>query len=116
MTFEHFQNAVEERWEAVRTQTDSDLIVPSWIDWYRSLSNEEHVLADRLLSEWASSSEDGKQFVALALIQTFGIVEALHSVQALSERLKPATDAESRFLRRKVLRVIDAITNSHASE
>jgi hypothetical protein len=107
-TLTRFHDAVDV--EADR-QRDSYLAIERLMDLYRELGPEERSLANLVLEEWAASDDEKKRFDARALIDAFGITDAIPALERLLEKLdtqdSPGAPFEAQIVRRLIDRVRD---------
>lgn len=91
---------------------DSQRAVFALADLYRSLSEEERLVADEVLIEWALSGHPKKQFDGLALIDEFSITSAVPALHRLAERFQQADEPSSPYDFAKVNRILDRLTEA----
>ena len=113
MNQERFRVVMEEQWSSIegepKRSRDPNLAAPELLKWYRTLSIDDKRLADQILAEWVHHPDKTRQFESLVLISEFNISSALPSLGRLADNLIGATDPDPRFLRLKVLRLIDQL-------
>jgi hypothetical protein len=73
---------------------------------YRSLSEDERAVVDRLLSDQLASEDETVRFDALALIREFRITTALPALRVLADRLETQHSPGAPYEWAKVNRLI----------
>lgn len=91
---------------------DSQRAVFALADLYRSLSEDERLVADEVLIEWALSGHPKKQFDGLALIDEFSITSAVPALDRLAERFRQADEPSSPYDLTKVNRILERLTEA----
>ncbi len=85
-------------------------------DFYeRRLGDEDRKVADAVLRAWLLGDEIGRRFIALALVDDFGIRTALPAVKQLRTRLMDATDPVQVDEREKAERIIGRLGEKESS-
>lgn len=98
--------------QEAEARKDSQSAVFALADLYRSLSEEERLVADEVLIEWALSGHPKKQFDGLALIDEFSITSAAPALHRLAERFREAEEPSSPYDLAKVNRILKRLTEA----
>ena len=89
-----------------KTLKDSYLALDRLHTLYENFDEDEQTLADEVISEWALSEDEGLRFDALALIDDFGIVNAVPTLRKLIDHLKSSSTPSAPYDLKKVNRII----------
>ena len=89
---------------------DSYLALDRLHTLYESFDDIERKQADEVISEWALSEDEGLRFDALALIDDFGIVDAVPTLRKLIDILKLSNAPSAPYDLKKVNRIIAGLT------
>ena len=91
MTFEEFRTLMNEFRAAVdregEDEKDSYLALEALHTFCEKLEGSEKEFADRVLTEWLLSDDEGLRFDAEALIDDYCVIQALPALATLRERL-----------------------------
>lgn len=85
---------------------DSQLALEKLSALYKKFDDTERRMADRVLSEWALSEDEGLRFDALVLIDEFKIDTAISSLNELAARLASSEEPSAPYELNKVQRII----------
>jgi hypothetical protein len=88
---------------------DTYLVVDRFRSLYEKLDELERRMADRVLSEWVMSEDEGVRFDAVLLIGEFTIQSALPALHALALRLPLSTAPGAPYELKKVVRLIQKL-------
>lgn len=102
------------RWEELRSaldreacdQKNSQLVLHQLSDEYQSLTPRDQKVVDRVLAEWASSSDEAKRFDAIALIREHEIASAIPALREVAHALLRSKEPGAPFEIAKIERVI----------
>ena len=92
--------------EAAEAEKQSHLAVAMLFDMYQALEPGERLVIDRLLADDLSSDSEPLRFLALALLQEFGISSALEDLRSLALKLETATGPGAPYEWAKVNRIV----------
>jgi hypothetical protein len=79
---------------------------------YRSLGDDERVMADDVIAEWVMSPDECVRFDALALIREFRIVRAKQGLERLQARLAGSAAPGATFEFEKVTSILDQLNRA----
>lgn len=113
MTLDEFRKEMESYRrsadEEARSLKDSYLALQRLKDLYRRFDDQERLMADQVIVEWALSSDENLRFDALALIREFEIASAAPALRQLAERLSTLQTPGAPYELRKVHRILDGL-------
>lgn len=73
--------------------------------FYRELPSNQRPMANKVISEWVLSDDEGVRFDALSLVDDFSILVAAPALQELSTRLLSSTEPGAPYERQKIIRI-----------
>lgn len=112
LRMEAFRRTVDE--EAMSLK-DSYLALDRLHGLYNKCDQEERMMGDQVLAEWALSEDEKVRFDALALIDDFGIATALPSLRKLAERLALSRTPSAPYELQKVQRIMRDLARAGTS-
>ena len=114
MTLTEFRNQMEayrrEADEAAMSLKDSSLALERLHSLYQKFDDEERMMADHVLAEWALSEDEKVRFDALALIDDFNIATAFPTLKKLAERLATSGAPGAPYELQKLRRIIGSLS------
>jgi len=98
--------------EEAMSLKDSYLALDRLHSLYRKFDDEERVMANQVLAEWALSDDEKVRFDALALIDDFKIKTAIPALHELVARLASIHTPGAPYEQQKVNRIIRDLSGS----
>jgi uncharacterized protein HemX len=89
-----------------RSLKDSYLTLERLHELYDRFNQNEQLMADEVIAQWALSDDETLRFDALALIDDFRIVSATTTLQTLVNRLSSSSAPGAPYEREKVERLL----------
>ncbi|MGH2750226.1 MAG: hypothetical protein ACRDK3_05045 [Actinomycetota bacterium] len=83
---------------------------------YRRFDAQKQLVARQVICEWLRSPEPRQQFDALALVDEFGIVEALPILRELQTEAEERTDHEAPYDWSRINRIIGRLAAPEGKE
>lgn len=113
MTDDSFRTLMTERWREFdrdeRNSKQSNLATIALANWYANLSAAQRARADKVFAQWVQSTDEAKQFDALAMIRRFLIDSAIPSLKELRSHLDHDSGPGAPFLRAKVDELLELL-------
>ena len=83
---------------------------------YNRFDPDERSMADRVISDWALSDDDGVRFDALVLIDEFKVADAIPTLATLVNRLDASTAVGAPYELQKVRRIMARLAAEEVRE
>ena len=113
MTYDEFRIEMEAYRAAVSKEAvmmkESNRTLRDLNGLYSRFDVEERSMADRVLTEWVQSEDEGLRFDAESIIRDFKITSTIPALEELVGRLSKASFPGAPYEADKVRRLIDAI-------
>lgn len=114
MTYEEFRESMEAfRGNAdieAAGQKDPQLALDQLCALYEKFDESERAMANRVLAEWSLSTDIGKRFDALAIVDEYRVSEAVPALRELAIRLEKSAEPGAPFELEKVKRILDGVS------
>jgi hypothetical protein len=114
MTYEEFKSEMDlYRQNADRdasSRKDSQLVLDRLYSLYGRFEITEREMANRVLADWALSTDEGLRFDALALIDEFEVWQAVPALRELAVRLEGSEAPSAPYELEKVQRILGNLT------
>jgi hypothetical protein len=115
VTLDEFRQEMESWWadtdarELARKRSQGVLF--DLIAKYESFDSRDRSLADQVVCEWTTSTDDRKRFDALAMIDHFHIRSAIPQLRALESEIAKKRDHEAPYELAKVRRILERLVD-----
>ena len=119
MTYEEFRESMESFRRSAdieaAAQKDPQLVLDELNALYNKFDASERVMADRVLVEWSLSTDEGKRFDALVIIDEFCVSEAVPALLELANRLETSTEPGAPYELQLVNRIANRLKSNKTS-
>jgi hypothetical protein len=116
MTYDDFRQEMESYRRAAdadaSARKDSQLVLDRLHMLYRKFDVSEQGMANKVLAEWALSSDEGMRFDALALIDEFKIKQAIPALNELAQRLLSSKAPGAPYELEKAKRIVADLSSN----
>lgn len=113
MTYEEFRESMESYRRSAdvdaAAQKDPQLALDQLHALYGKFDESERAMAGRVLAEWSLSTDEGKRFDALAIIDEFSVSDVAPALRELAGRLNGSAERGAPYELQKVNRLLNRL-------